>query len=155
MSENDESNIEAPSPATPVKSPEKVPEAPVTPVKKEETSNNTNNVAPIPVPELVSSNSQPETPRSTPPLPQTQQSQVQSSTANAPVEQTVANTSAPIQNVENKTGVVKPGVLRFGPQEEYPIGNFTTTKPPTSSKFLFFYPLYYAPVQPVYKAVTT
>lgn len=118
MSENDESNIEAPSPVTPVKSPEKVPEAPATPVKKEE-----NVVAPIPVPEL---NSQPETPRSTPPSPQTPQV-----AATTPVEPAVAPPT-PTSLVDQK-GVVKPGVLRFG-QEDYPIGTFTGTKPPTSSK---------------------
>lgn len=123
MSENDESNIEAPSPATPVKSPEKVIEAPATPVKKEE-------VLPVttPIPAAVAEiNSQPDTPRSTPPSPQTPQH------AAPPPETPVPTPPAPL--VDPKS-VVKPGVLRFGPQEDFPVGAFTGTKPPTSSKSL-------------------
>lgn len=120
MSENDESNIEAPSPATPVKSPEKITEAPATPIKKEE-------IPPVttPIPVVPEINSQPETPRSTPPSPQTPQ-------LSAPTPETPVPTP-PVPLVDPKS-VVKPGVLRFGPQEDFPVGAFTGNKPPTSSK---------------------
>ncbi|GLV43458.1 scribbler [Carabus blaptoides fortunei] len=127
MSENDESNIEAPSPATPVKSPEKIPEAPATPQKKEEV---TPLIVPTPagglvVPEVPS---QPGTPRSTPPSPQTPQH------AAPPPDITPTAAPPPVIPVVDQKSVVKPGVLRFGPQEDFPVGAFGGNKAPTSSK---------------------
>lgn len=136
MSENDESNIEAPSPATPVKSPEKIPEAPATPQKKEE-------VVPLIVPApavgggggLVVQEvpSQPGTPRSTPPSPQTPQH------AAPPPDITPTVAPPPVIPVVDQKSVVKPGVLRFGPQEDFPVGAFAGNKVPTSSKFCLQY----------------
>lgn len=138
MSENDESNIEAPSPVTPVKSPEKVLEAPATPQKKEEitTTPTTPLMVPtpvslvVPVPEVSSA---PGTPRSTPPSPQTPQRAAPPPDLTTPI---VVPPTVPI--VESTKNVVKPGVLRFGPQEEFAVGAFTGNKPPTSSMFLIF-----------------
>lgn len=125
MSENDESNIEAPSPATPVKSPEKLSEAPATPVKKEEVAS-----ASTPIPSVVAeTNSQPETPRSTPPSPQTPQ-------LNVPTPETPTPTPAPAPSLVDPKSVVKPGVLRFGPQEDFPVGAFTGNKAPSSGEFI-------------------
>lgn len=110
MSENDESNIEAPSPATPVKSPEKSQDSPITPLKKEPE---------VPV-ILRSSNllempSQSVTPRSTPPSPATPQS----------IQESPATVRSP--TVTEKS-IVKPGVLRYPPPEEYPVGVYTGNK---------------------------
>lgn len=85
---------------------------------------------PIPVAVAVAELSQPDTPRSTPPSPQTPQH------AAPPPDTPVPTPSVPI--VDPKS-VVKPGVLRFGPQEDFPVGAFTGNKPPTSSKYLFYY----------------
>lgn len=81
-----------------------------------------------PLPVVVAELNQPDTPRSTPPSPQTPQH------AAPPPETTVPTTAVPI--VDPKS-VVKPGVLRFGPQEDFPVGAFTGAKPPTSSMNIF------------------
>ncbi|XP_060523998.1 zinc finger protein 608 isoform X2 [Cylas formicarius] len=129
MSENDESNIEAPSPVTPVKSPEKSQDSPLTPVKKETT-------APSELPLLLrgttassgaglletgaassaAAGSAPGTPRSTPPSPATPQS-VQDLSSVALGSPNVP----PVEPVVSKPqGLVKPGILRYGAPEEYP-----------------------------------
>lgn len=120
MSENDESNIEAPSPATPVKSPEKMnAESPVTPVKKEDVLL----LLPTSRPEGSDASSQPATPNSSPPTPPTPQilAGIQDLTTGSP--------TVPINDTKS---VIKPGVLRFGPQEEFPVGAFAGSKPQTS-----------------------
>lgn len=110
MSENDESNIEAPSPATPVKSPDKSQDSPLTPQKKE---------AELPLilrgAGLLEVSSQPATPRSTPPSPATPQSDL--------------GASAGSPTVPLEKSVVKPGVLRYTPTEEFPVGVFTSKTP--------------------------
>lgn len=109
MSENDEgSNIEAPSPATPVKSPDKSQDSPATPQKKDEL--------PLILRGLDGS-SQPATPRSTPPSPATPQSiQDLTNSVGSPTVPLVDSTpSTP------KTVVTKPTVLRY--TEEFPVSN--------------------------------
>ncbi|XP_044265222.1 zinc finger protein 609-like [Tribolium madens] len=102
MSENDESNIEAPSPATPVKSPEKGQDSPLTPKKEE---------LPMILRGLEVS-SQPATPRSTPPSPATSD---------------LGGAGSPTVQIEKS--VVKPGVLRYTPTEEFPVGVFANKTP--------------------------
>lgn len=113
MSENDESNIEVPSPATPIKSPDKSQDSPLTPPKKD---------CELPIilrgANLLDVSSQPATPRSTPPSPVTPPSiQDLGSSASSP--------SVPIVDGKN---VVKPGVLRYTP-EEYAVAVFPGNKP--------------------------
>ncbi|XP_008195436.2 zinc finger protein 608 isoform X3 [Tribolium castaneum] len=103
MSENDESNIEAPSPATPVKSPEKGQDSPLTPKKEE---------LPMILRGLEVS-SQPATPRSTPPSPATSD----------------LGAGAASPTVQMDKSVVKPGVLRYTPTEEFPVGVFASKTP--------------------------
>lgn len=110
MSENDESNIEAPSPATPVKSPEKSQDSPLTPKKEGELPSMLRGSSLLEVP------SQPATPRSTPPSPATPQS-IQE------MAPTVGSPTVPINDVKP---VVKPGVLRYSANEEFPVGVFGT-----------------------------
>lgn len=94
-SENDESsNIEAPSPATPLKSPEKSQDSPLPPKKEVE--------APLP-------GSRPVTPHSTPPSPGTPQSLQE-----VPVVAAAASPFMPLVETKASAGaIVKPGVLRF------------------------------------------
>lgn len=102
MSENDESNIEAPSPATPVKSPEKSQDSPLTPQKKET----------VELPSLLRGldvPSQPNTPPS-PIIPQTD------------LAPAVSPSVVPVPETKN---VVKPGVLRYTANEEFPVGVFS------------------------------
>ncbi|CAH1128167.1 unnamed protein product [Ceutorhynchus assimilis] len=116
MSENDESsNIEAPSPVAPVKSPEKSQDSPPTPVKKEaelSTSLICNNIT---APEAVSTPPSPATPPSVQELPAT----VATATSpNVPIIESISTTGKP-------QAVVKPAILRFGTTsttspEEYP-----------------------------------
>jgi hypothetical protein len=114
MSENDESNIEAPSPATPVKSPDKSQDSPLTPQKKEtELPLILRGAGLLDVP------SQPATPRSTPPSPATPQSLQDLGTG-------AGSPTVPLVETKN---VVKPGVLRYSPPEEYPVGVFAANKP--------------------------
>ncbi|KAK9702995.1 hypothetical protein QE152_g29598 [Popillia japonica] len=116
MSENDESsNIEAPSPATPVKSPEKSQDSPSTPQKKEELPLMLRNSG------LLDVSSQPATPRSTPPSPATPQS-IQDLTNSA------GSPTVPLVETSTKNVVVKPGVLRYTSPEEFPV-TFPSNKP--------------------------
>lgn len=109
MSENDESsNIEAPSPATPVKSPEKSQDSPSTPQKKEELPLLLRNSG------LLDVSSQPATPRSTPPSPATPQS-IQDLTNSA------GSPTVPLVETSTKNVVVKPGVLRYTSPDEFPV----------------------------------
>lgn len=106
-SENDESNIEAPSPATPVKSPEKSQDSPLTPLKKEtEGPMLLHNPTLLEVP-----SSQNVTPRSTPSpvMPQSLQ-EIPGVVARSP-----SVTSTPTDN----SNIVKPGVLRYTASEDY------------------------------------
>ncbi|XP_049818214.1 zinc finger protein 609-like isoform X5 [Aethina tumida] len=112
MSENDESNIEAPSPATPVKSPEKAENSPVTPQKKDDLPTL------LRTPGLLEVPSQPATPRSTPPSPATPQSV-------SDLGQTAVG-SPTVPSIDAKN-VVKPGVLRY--TEDYQVGVFPGNKP--------------------------
>ncbi|XP_022913937.2 zinc finger protein 608 isoform X1 [Onthophagus taurus] len=110
MSENDESsNIEAPSPATPVKSPDKSQDSPATPQKKEDL--------PL-ILRSLDATSQPDTPRSTPPSPATPQS-IQDMT------NSVGSPSVPLAEAASngvaKNVVAKPSVLRY--TEEFPVSN--------------------------------
>ncbi|XP_030766359.1 zinc finger protein 608 [Sitophilus oryzae] len=121
MSENDESNIEAPSPVTPVKSPEKSQDSPPTPVKKESSA--------IEVPSILGNTNEGG---STPPSPATPQS-----VHELPA---VATSTPSIPMVDAVTGkpqaVVKPAILRYGSSEEYSappggVGLFSSSvKPP-------------------------
>ena len=120
MSENDESsNIEVPSPATPVKSPEKSQDSPSTPQKKEELPlmlRGSTTILDVP--------SQPATPRSTPPSPATPQSmQDMAGSAGSPT----------VPLVETKT-TVKSGVLRYTSPDEFSVNVFPQ-KPQVSSKY--------------------
>lgn len=121
MSENDESNIEAPSPATPVKSPEKSQDSPLTPQKKDTTE----------LPSilrgagLLDVPSQPATPRSTPPSPATPQS----------LQELGTGAPSPTVAIVEQKNVVKPGVLRFTTPEEFPVGIFSSNKSQTSGRF--------------------
>ncbi|XP_017779114.1 PREDICTED: zinc finger protein 609-like [Nicrophorus vespilloides] len=107
MSENDESNIEAPSPATPVKSPEKSQDSsPSTPQKKDQTELPPSILRGLEVP------TQPSTPRSTPPSPATPQS-IQDMGAPA------VSPTVPVPTIDTSTKtVVKPGVLRYSSTNE-------------------------------------
>ncbi|CAG9863123.1 unnamed protein product [Phyllotreta striolata] len=118
MSENDESNIEAPSPSmVAVKSPEKSQDGPLTPPqpKKEE----------LPLllrgANLLEVSSQPGTPRSTPPSPATPQG----------VQELPPVASSPTVPIVEPKSVVKPGVLRYTSPDEYPVGVglFSGSKP--------------------------
>lgn len=111
MSENDESNIEAPSPVTPVKSPEKSQDSPIPPQKRDDEIAyifKSGNILDVP--------SQPTTPRSTPPSPAIPQGLSDLNTA--------TNVSSPVEN----KNIVKPGVLRFNSTEEFPVGVFSSNK---------------------------
>lgn len=120
MSENDESNIEAPSPATPVKSPEKSQDSPLTPQKKDtELPSILRGAGLLDVP------SQPATPRSTPPSPATPQS----------LQELGTGAQSPTVAIVEQKNVVKPGVLRFTPPEEFPVGMFSSNKSQTSGIF--------------------
>lgn len=114
MSENDESNIEAPSPATPIKSPDKSQDSPLTPQKKETE---------LPLllrgSNLLDVPSQPATPRSTPPSPATPQS----------IQELPPVASSPTVPIVDSKNVVKPGVLRYTTPEEYSVGVFSGSKP--------------------------
>lgn len=122
MSENDESNIEAPSPVTPVKSPDKSQDSPLTPLKKESE---------LPLvlrgSGLLEDPSQPVTPRSTPPSPETPQS----------LQELTSVCSPTVPVVESKS-LVKPGVLRFNSSEEFGIGVFSGSKIHTSGVYSVF-----------------
>ncbi|XP_074037162.1 uncharacterized protein isoform X2 [Leptinotarsa decemlineata] len=110
MSENDESNIEAPSPlnAPQAKSPDKSSQdSPATPPKKESE---------LPL-LLREASSQPGTPRSTPPSPATPQ-ELPPAAGSPTVPLVVADAKA----------VVKPGVLRYTTPEDYPVGIFSGNK---------------------------
>lgn len=106
-SENDESNIEAPSPATPVKSPDKSQDSPLTPLKKESEGpillHNSNL--------LEVSSSQNVTPRSTP-SPVTSQSLQDIPTV-------VTRSPSVATTPTDKSNIVKPGVLRYTASEDY------------------------------------
>lgn len=116
MSENDESsNIEAPSPATPVKSPDKSQDSPSTPQKKEDLPLMLRNSG------ILDVSSQPATPRSTPPSPATPQS-IQDLTNSA------GSPTAPLVETSAKNVIVKPGVLRYTSPEEFPV-TFPSSKP--------------------------
>lgn len=108
-SENDESNIEAPSPATPVKSPDKSQDSPLTPLKKDSEVPillHNSNLLEVP-------SSQNVTPRSTP-SPVTPQSlqEIPGVVARSP---SVATTSA----ADKSNNIVKPGVLRYTTSDEF------------------------------------
>lgn len=125
MSENDESNIEAPSPATPVKSPEKIIEAPTTPVKKEEVT-----TVPSTPPVVPEAPIQASTPKSRPPSPTTPQTPL---LAQPPPE--IVATAVPPPPADSKA-IVKPGVLRFAQEEPIyspPFVNKPPSGPPTPS----------------------
>lgn len=112
MSENDESNIEAPSPVTPVKSPDKSQDSPPTPPVKKDSIAIENQL-----PSLL--NTAVET-VSTPPSPATPPS-----VHEMPALPTVAAISSPSVPMVEATAVkpqpvVKPAILRFGVPEEYP-----------------------------------
>lgn len=113
MSENDESNIEAPSPVTPVKSPDKSQDSPLTPQKKD-----TELPLVLRGSGLLEVPSQPGTPRSTPPSPGTPQSLQDMGTS-------VGSPTVPLVDSKN---VVKPGVLRYNSTEEFPMGVFGGNK---------------------------
>lgn len=131
FSENEESNIEAPSPsAVPVKSPTDKTETP----KKEETplnapvlSPSVNSCCPVPQDPLIP----PKTPN--PESPNTSQAVV-SLTPRPLTPQSVdlpVITSSPVSasNSDNSKNLVKPGVLRFGPpNDEFCVGAFSGNK---------------------------
>jgi len=108
MSENDESNIEAPSPVTPIKSPDKSQDRPTTPIKKDSSLSE--------VPLLLSNTEG----TMTPPSPATPPSVLE-------LPPTIAVANSPgVPSIDAQTGkpqaVVKPAILRFGlaqPTEEY------------------------------------
>lgn len=101
MSENDESNMEAPSPIGPIKSPEKLLE-PGTPKKDERQDAST------PAPgSRASSPPPPPTTLPTPTVP-----------ATPPVILPMVPPVIPTPAIDSKPPLVKPGVLRFGPQAE-------------------------------------
>ncbi|XP_044744100.1 zinc finger protein 609 [Coccinella septempunctata] len=111
MSENDESNIEAPSPITPVKSPEKSQDSPLPAQKRDDEIAyifKSGNILDVP--------SQPTTPRSTPPSPAIPQG--------LPDLASGTSVSSPVEN----KNIVKPGVLRFNNAEEFPVGVFSSNK---------------------------
>ncbi|KAL3285896.1 hypothetical protein HHI36_000416 [Cryptolaemus montrouzieri] len=113
MSENDESNIEAPSPVTPVKSPEKSQDSPLPAQKRDdEIAYIFKSGAILDVP------SQPTTPRSTPPSPVIPQGLPDLTATSTPA----VNSPAEAKNI------VKPGVLRFNNPEEFPVGVFSSNK---------------------------
>lgn len=106
-SENDESNIEAPSPATPVKSPDKSQDSPLTPLKKEsEGLLHSSNLLEVP-------SSQNVTPRSTP-SPVTSQSLQE-------IPGVVTRSPSVTATPTDKSNIVKPGVLRYSASEEYSV----------------------------------
>lgn len=126
MSENDESNIEAPSPVTPVKSPEKSQDSPLSATKRDEEIAyifKSSNILDVP--------SQPTTPRSTPPSPAIPQG--------LPDLSTGAGVDSPVEN----KNVVKPGVLRFNNAEEFPVGVFSSNKSQVSGELSIFLNLAY------------
>lgn len=106
-SENDESNIEAPSPATPVKSPDKSQDSPLTPLKKDtEGLLHGSNLLEVP-------SSQNVTPRSTPsPVNPQSLQEMQGMVARSPAIPTIPT---------DKSNIVKPGVLRYTPSEDYSV----------------------------------
>ncbi|KAB0803187.1 hypothetical protein PPYR_00157 [Photinus pyralis] len=109
MSENDESNIDAPSPITPVKSPDKSQDSPLTPQKKDDLMRSTS---------LLEVPSQPGTPRSTPPSPETPQS----------LQDMSASVESPTMNLIETKSVVKASVLRYNSTEEFTMGVFSANK---------------------------
>lgn len=101
MSENDESNIEAPSPVTPVKSPDKSQDSPPMPVKKDGSSSE--------IPSLISNSTEGV---STPPSPVTPPS-----VHELPPVVAASSPSTPIVEAPPTVklqAVVKPAILRFG-----------------------------------------
>lgn len=126
MSENDESNIEAPSPATPIKSPDKSQDSPLTPQKKETE---------LPLllrgSNLLDVPSQPATPRSTPPSPATPQS----------IQELPPVASSPTVPIVDSKNVVKPGVLRYTTPEEYSVGVFSGSKPQVQGMQMWLFSL--------------
>ncbi|XP_050294462.1 zinc finger protein 608 [Anthonomus grandis grandis] len=104
MSENDESNIEAPSPVTPVKSPEKSQDSPSTPVKKDSN-------CPTELPSLINNTTDSG---STPPSPCTPPS-VQDVPPAPSVPASPQNVPPPdVAPGKPQVAVVKPAILRFG-----------------------------------------
>lgn len=138
MSENDESNIEAPSPVTPVKSPDKCQDSPVsTPVKKDSG-----------LTESLASGSSAEAP-STPPSPATPPIAHE-----IPPAVIVCSPSGPLAAdaapAAKPQAVVKPAILRFTaptPAEEYAsvptagVGIFAHAVKPQMPGGLLFYQL--------------
>ncbi|KAF5291361.1 hypothetical protein FQA39_LY03512 [Lamprigera yunnana] len=110
MSENDESNIDAPSPITPVKSPDKSQDSPLTPQKKDDLLRGSG---------LLEVPSQPGTPRSTPPSPETPQS----------LPDMTTSVESPTMSLIDTKNVVKASVLRYNTTEEFPMGVFSSNKP--------------------------
>lgn len=108
MSENDESNTEAPSPMGPVKSPEKLQE-PGTPKKEDRQDSGT------PAPSSRAPSPQPPPP----PVPQAPAVPIV-----PPAILPMVPPVVPTPVVDVKPALVKPGVLRFGPQEDFPVAGF-------------------------------
>nr|CAD7260715.1 unnamed protein product [Timema shepardi] len=150
MSENDESNVEAPSPATPVKSPEKVQEPLQVQSQQRKEDGSTLQVPPLQSQQqpqcqaplvLTPPIMQPETPTqpttpnpTTPPQPSPT---VQLQTPVLPIPPSpadmVSSGPPPPPNPDPKN-VVKPGVLRYGPPvEDFSVGSgmFKQVMPPT------------------------
>ncbi|XP_066142971.1 zinc finger protein 608 [Euwallacea fornicatus] len=98
MSENDESNIEAPSPVTPVKSPDKSQDSPSTPAKKDGSSSE--------IPSLLNNAEC----ASTPPSPATPPT-VLDAPPTIPSSPIAPSVDAPTGKPQ---AVVKPAILRFG-----------------------------------------
>lgn len=111
-SENDESNIEAPSPATPVKSPEKSQDSPLTPLKKESE-----------VPILMHGSNLLEVPTSQNVTPRSTPSPVTSSQGLQEMPSGVVARSPSVAGAPTveKSGIVKPGVLRYTTSEDYSV----------------------------------
>nr|CAD7587856.1 unnamed protein product [Timema genevievae] len=149
MSENDESNVEAPSPATPVKSPEKVQEPLQVQSQQRKEDGSTLQVPPLQSQQqpqcqaplvLTPPIMQPETPiQPTTPNPTTPQPSptVQLQTPVPPIPPSpadmVSSGPPPPPNPDPKN-VVKPGVLRYGPPvEDFSVGSgmFKQVMPPT------------------------
>lgn len=122
--------FQAPSPATPAKSPDKSQDSPLPVMKKE---------GDIPLilrgSSLLDVPSQPGTPRSTPPSPATPQSIQDMGTA-------AGSPTVPL--IDSKNNVVKPGILRYNnTSEEFQVGNFVGNKPATPGSLIHEYPTFY------------